>query len=83
MSLLRQPIAVSDLSPDPPGLYSYQSSPSAKFSVKLDGPILPLLSAALELNPNIKIIATPWSRTDFFFEYLRSPSYVLILTTKI
>lgn len=62
MSLLRQPIAVSDLSPDPPGLYSYQPTPTSKFSVSMDGPVPALLRAALELNQDIMIMATPWSR---------------------
>ena len=63
LSLLRQPIACSDLSPDPPGLYNYQPTPTSEFSVTADGPILGLLRAAIELNQEIKIVATPWSGT--------------------
>jgi glucosylceramidase len=66
LDFLRQPIGASDFSQS---LFSYddqasgQTDPTlAKFSVAHDNAyILPVLQQALSLNPNITIMATPWS----------------------
>jgi glucosylceramidase len=66
LDFLRQPIGASDFSQS---LFSYDDMPSgqtdptlAHFSVAHDNAyILPVLQQALSLNPNITIMATPWS----------------------
>jgi glucosylceramidase len=66
LDFLRQPIGASDFSQS---LFSYDDLPSgqtdptlAKFSVAHDNAyILPVLQQALSLNPNVTIMATPWS----------------------
>ena len=66
LDFLRQPIGASDFSQS---LFSYDDVPSgqtdptlAKFSIAHDNAyILPVLKQALSLNPNITIMATPWS----------------------
>jgi glucosylceramidase len=66
LSLLRQPMGASDFSLS---LYSYDDVPAGEkdfdlkhFSIDHDRPeILRLLKAARALNPNLKIIASPWS----------------------
>jgi len=66
LDFLRQPIGASDFSQS---LFSYDDMPSgqtdptlAHFSVDHDNAyILPVLQQALSLNPNITIMATPWS----------------------
>ncbi len=66
LDFLRQPIGASDFSQS---LFSYDDLPSgqtdptlAKFSVAHDNAyILPVLQQALSLNPNITVMATPWS----------------------
>ena len=66
LDFLRQPIAASDFSQS---LFSYDDLPSgqtdpalSKFSIAHDNAyILPVLQQALSLNPNITIMATPWS----------------------
>jgi glucosylceramidase len=66
LDFLRQPIGASDFSQS---LFSYDDLPSgqtdptlAKFSIAHDNAyILPVLQQALSLNPNITIMATPWS----------------------
>ncbi len=66
LDFLRQPIGASDFSLS---LFSYDDMPSgqtdptlANFSIAHDQAyILPVLKQALSLNPNITIMATPWS----------------------
>jgi glucosylceramidase len=66
LSVLRQPMGASDFALS---TYSYdelppgQNDPEMKhFSVDRDRAyIIPILREALALNPNLKIIATPWS----------------------
>ena len=66
LDFLRQPIGASDFSQS---LFSYDDLPSgqtdptlAKFSTAHDNAyILPVLQQALSLNPNVTIMATPWS----------------------
>jgi len=66
LSVLRQPMGASDFALED---YSYDDMPPAesdprlaKFSIDHDRAyILPILREALGLNPNLKIIATPWS----------------------
>lgn len=67
MSFLRQPIGASDFVDEPH--YTYDDLPSgqtdltmARFSVAHDeAQILPLLRRALQLNPSLKVMASPWS----------------------
>lgn len=66
LSVLRQPMGASDLALND---YSYddlptgQSDPELKhFSIQHDEAyILPSLREAIAINPNVKVIATPWS----------------------
>ncbi len=66
LDFLRQPIGASDFSQS---LFSYDDLPSgqtdptlAKFSIAHDNAyILPVLQQALSLNPNVTVMATPWS----------------------
>lgn len=66
LSVLRQPMGASDFALNH---YSYDDMPPGetdpvlkKFSIEHDRAyILPLLKEALALNPNLKIIASPWS----------------------
>ena len=66
LSILRQPIGASDFALSD---YSYddvavgEKDPTlAKFSIDHDrANIIPFLKEALSLNPNLKIIASPWS----------------------
>jgi glucosylceramidase len=66
LSLLRQPMGSSDFALDD---YSYDDLPAGetdpelrKFSIEKDQRyILPILREALALNPDLKIMATPWS----------------------
>ncbi len=68
LSILRQPVGSSDLTGVPPGLYNYQPTPQSAFSLAPDLPcVAPMLRAALAVNPDIRIIATPWSRTGLIF----------------
>jgi glucosylceramidase len=65
MSLLRQPIGASDFVNGP--FYTYDDVPGdydmARFSISHDDPqILPLLRRALQLNPELRILATPWTQ---------------------
>ena len=67
MSVLRQPIGASDFVDGPH--YTYNDLPSGqtdleqtRFSIAHDEvEILPLLRQALQLNPQLKIMASPWS----------------------
>jgi glucosylceramidase len=67
ISFLRQPMGASDFSAS--GNYSYDDMPAGQtdpnltnFSITHDTPyILPLLKQALSINPNIKVVALPWS----------------------
>ncbi|NUT46992.1 MAG: hypothetical protein HOV94_06660, partial [Saccharothrix sp.] len=67
MSVLRQPIGASDFVDGPH--YTYNDLPSgqtdlsqSRFSIAHDeAKILPLLRQALQLNPQLKIMASPWS----------------------
>jgi len=66
LSVLRQPMGASDFALNE---YSYDDVPQgekdpglAKFSIEHDKAyILPILKEALAINPNLKIIGTPWS----------------------
>jgi glucosylceramidase len=66
LSFLRQPMGASDFALK---LYSYDDVPAgqtdaalAHFSIEHDRAyILPLLRQALSINPQLKIMATPWS----------------------
>lgn len=67
LSFLRQPMGASDFSAS--GNYSYddmpvgQSDPTlANFSIAHDtAAIIPLLKQAISLNPNLRVVAVPWS----------------------
>lgn len=67
MSFLRQPIGASDFVDGPH--YSYNDLPAGQtdlaqsaFSIRHDeAQILPLLRQALQLNPDLKVMASPWS----------------------
>lgn len=59
LSLLRQPMGSCDYSLD---LHTYQDRPGEPFSIEPDRCwILPALKEAFERNPDLKVIATPWS----------------------
>jgi glucosylceramidase len=66
LSMLRQPMGASDFALDD---YSYDDMPPGKndpelqkFSIERDQRyILPILKEILSLNPQLKIIASPWS----------------------
>ena len=68
MSFLRQPIGSSDFVDEPH--YTYDDLPAgqtdltmARFSVAHDeAQILPLLRRAIQLNPALKVMATPWGQ---------------------
>jgi glucosylceramidase len=67
ISFLRQPMGATDFSAS--GNYSYDDMPSGQtdpnltsFSVAHDAAyVVPLLKQALAINPNIKVVALPWS----------------------
>ena len=67
ISFLRQPMGATDFSAS--GNYSYDDMPSGQadlnltnFSVTHDAAyIIPLVQQALAINPNIKVVALPWS----------------------
>lgn len=67
ISFLRQPMGATDFSAS--GNYSYDDMPSGQtdpnltnFSVAHDAAyIIPLVKQALSINPNIKVVALPWS----------------------
>ena len=67
LSFLRQPMGASDFTAGPH--YTYDDVPAGetdygmrRFSIAHDrAQILPLLRQALRLNPQIKVIGTPWS----------------------
>ena len=67
LDVLRQPMGASDFVDGP--FYTYDDQPAGStdygmrhFSVEHDlAQIIPLLRQARALNPNLKIIATPWS----------------------
>jgi glucosylceramidase len=69
LDFLRQPMGASDLTTPASGEYSYDDMPAGQadpnlthFSIAHDEAyIIPLLKQALQINPAIKIIATPWS----------------------
>lgn len=69
LNFLRQPMGASDLTTPASGEYSYDDMPKGQtdpnlthFSIKHDEAyIIPVLKQALQVNPNIKIMATPWS----------------------
>ncbi|WP_410513604.1 glycoside hydrolase family 30 beta sandwich domain-containing protein [Paenibacillus sp. BR2-3] len=66
LSVLRNPMGASDYARD---IYSYNDLPEqetdpelTRFSISHDEEdIIPLLQRALELNPEIKLMASPWS----------------------
>jgi len=67
ISFLRQPMGASDFSAS--GNYSYDDMPSGQtdpnltnFSVTHDAAYtIPLIKQALSINPNMKVVALPWS----------------------
>jgi O-glycosyl hydrolase len=67
LSLLRQPLGASDFSTV--GNYSYDDVPAGQTDLNLTGfsinhdltYIVPVLKQAIQLNPAVKIIGTPWS----------------------
>jgi glucosylceramidase len=67
ISFLRQPMGATDFSAS--GNYSYDDMPASQtdpnltnFSVAHDSAyIIPLLRQAMSINPNIKVVALPWS----------------------
>jgi glucosylceramidase len=67
ISFLRQPMGATDFSAS--GNYSYDDMPAGQtdpnltnFSVTHDAAyIIPLVKQALAINPNIKVVALPWS----------------------
>jgi len=69
LNFLRQPMGASDLTAPSSGEYSYDDMPKGQtdpnlthFSIAHDEAyIIPLLKQALRINPEIKIMATPWS----------------------
>ncbi|MDQ2903005.1 MAG: discoidin domain-containing protein [Chloroflexota bacterium] len=69
LNFLRQPMGASDLTTPSSGEYSYDDMPKGQtdpnlnnFSIAHDSAyIIPLLKQALQLNPTLKIMATPWS----------------------
>ena len=69
LDFLRQPMGASDLTTPSSGEYSYDDMPQGQtdpnlthFSIAHDEAyIIPLLKQALRINPNLKIMATPWS----------------------
>lgn len=69
LNFLRQPMGASDLTLPASGEYSYDDMPKGQtdpdlthFSIAHDQAyIIPLLRQALQINPNLKIMATPWS----------------------
>jgi glucosylceramidase len=68
LSMLRQPIGSSDFTDEPH--YTYDDLPSGQTDYTMahfstahdDAQILPLLRRALQLNPGLKIMATPWGQ---------------------
>lgn len=66
LSFIRQPMGASDFARD---VYTYNDMPKgqtdknlANFSIEHDRTdIIPLLKQALQLNPDLKIMASPWS----------------------
>ncbi len=69
LDFLRQPIGASDLTLPSSGEYSYDDMPAgqtdptlAHFSIAHDTAyIIPVLKQALQINPRIKVMGTPWS----------------------
>lgn len=69
LDFLRQPMGASDLTVPASGEYSYDDMPKGQtdpnlthFSITHDEAyIIPILKQALQINPNLKIMATPWS----------------------
>ncbi len=69
LNFLRQPMGASDLTTPTSGEYSYDDVPKGQtdpnlthFSIAHDEAyIIPLLKQALQINPGLKIMATPWS----------------------
>ncbi|HTS36904.1 MAG TPA: glycoside hydrolase family 30 beta sandwich domain-containing protein [Candidatus Solibacter sp.] len=67
ISFLRQPMGASDFSAS--GNYSYDDMPAGQtdanlnnFSIAHDTSyIIPLLKSAIAVNPNMKVVAVPWS----------------------
>ncbi|MFE0559077.1 glycoside hydrolase family 30 beta sandwich domain-containing protein [Paenibacillus sp. NPDC058910] len=66
LSVLRQPMGASDYARD---FYSYNDMPEGQTDVELDQfsiahdeeDIIPLLKEALRLNPDVKLMGSPWS----------------------
>lgn len=59
ISFVRNPMGASDLARS---VYSYQDSANVPFSITHDqADIIPLLKQAKAINPQMKVMATPWS----------------------
>ncbi len=66
LSVLRQPMGASDFALKS---YTYDDMPAGQMDVKLEKfsinhdklYIIPILKRILEINPNLKIIGSPWS----------------------
>lgn len=66
LSVLRNPMGASDYARD---IYSYDDRPAQETDTELthfsiahdEADIIPLLQQALEINPEIKLMASPWS----------------------
>ena len=59
ISLLRLPVGACDFADS---LYSYMPKEDSVFSVERDRKvIIPIVKQAIRLNPDLKVIATPWS----------------------
>ncbi|MDR9853520.1 glycoside hydrolase family 30 beta sandwich domain-containing protein [Paenibacillus sp. VCA1] len=66
LSVLRQPMGASDYARD---FYSYNDLPEGQTDVRLEHfsiahdevDIIPLLQEALRLNPDVKLVGSPWS----------------------
>ena len=66
LSVLRQPMGASDYARD---FYSYNDMPEGETDVELEQfsiahdeeDIIPLLQEALRLNPDVKLMGSPWS----------------------
>lgn len=60
LSYLRQPLGASDFVAKQP-FYTYEDTPGAFDYSRDQGDILPLVQAALQANPQLELMGTPWS----------------------
>jgi glucosylceramidase len=82
LSVLRQPMGASDFALKS---YTYNDLPAGqmpggldtkleKFSINHDKLyIISILKRIIEINPNLKIVASPWSRSDSNLEFWIEP----------